>query len=351
MKKYFKILWRSLLGLAAVVIVLVGMVLLIKWCRYQNNYYTERELSDNVTVRWYYHKSEYRLYNSHEKKTVLKGIDKVVKPARGDSLTVFFQDGLRGYLNANTGKSVIPAQYSRAWLFSEGIAAVMDSSGKIGFVDKDNKVVLPFVYSSCRGKNVDYLFHNGLCVMTDLQGTCGLIDVTGSWALAPKYDYIWSPRYGKYRIVIEDGKYGVLDESLSLLFPIEYDFIEFANSEADGLLLIKDGVKQQVAFDGTVLVPFMLDDASDLYYTQRIESIVVPDGEGSSTLYNEVALLSDYLQYCVHNSWGLMHRETGKVILPALYNDIEMLSSTLVKAELAEASGYILFDVNGQRIE
>lgn len=351
MKKFFKILWKSLLGLAAVVIVLVGAVLLFKWGRNQNNYYVERELSDNVEVRRYYHKSEYRLYNYHERKTVLKGVDKVVKPAAGDSLTVFFQDGLRGYLNAYTGKVVIPAQYNRAWLFSEGLAAVMDSSGKIGFVNKDNKVVLPFVYSSCRGMNVDYLFHNGLCVMTDGQGACGLIDVTGCWMLAPKYDYIWSPRYGKYRIVIEDGKYGVLDESLSLLFPVEYDFIEFADSEADGLLLTKDGVKQQVAFDGTVLLPFMLDDASDLYYTQRIESIVVPDGEGSSTLHSEVTLLSDYLQYRVHDSWGLMHRETGKVILPALYDDIEMLSSTLVKAEFADASGCILFDVNGQRIE
>lgn len=351
MKKFFKILWKSLLGLAAAVIVLVCVVLLYAWHDKQNSFYDDLELSDNVSVRCYYVKGEYRLYNYEERKVVAKDIDRVVAPTDGDSLTVFFQDGFRGYLNAHTGRIVIPAQYCHAWVFSEGMAAVVDKSGKIGFINKDNEVVLPFVFDYYGEKAVDYLFHDGLCVMVDDKGDCGLIDTSGRWILEPKYDYINSPKYTKYRIVQEGSKYGVLDENLNQLFPVEYDYIEYAYAEADGVMLTKDGVKQQVAFDGTVIEPFVIDYASELYYLQRINPLVVPDGDGTSTLRTEVAVLSEYLRYRVEDCWGIMHRETGKVILPALYDDIEMLSSELIKAELTDVKGHILFDINGQRIE
>ena len=51
-----------------------------------------------------------------------------------DSLSVFCSDGLRGYYNAYTGRIVIPAKYRRAWVFSEGLAAVQ-KDGNIGFLD------------------------------------------------------------------------------------------------------------------------------------------------------------------------------------------------------------------------
>ena len=351
MKKFFKILWKSLLSLAAVVIVLVGVVLLYAWSDKQNSYYVDCTLSDNVSVRYYYSKGEYRLYNYTEREVVTKGIDRVVAPGDGDSLTVFFQDGLRGYLNAYTGRIVIPAQYCHAWIFSEGLAAVVDKSGKIGFIDKDNEIVLPFVYDYHDGKAVDYLFHNGRCVMTDDKGHYGLIDPLGCWVVDPKYDCINSLKYSKYRLVRKDGKYGMLDEHLNLLFHVEYDYIEYAYAEADGVLLTKDGYKQQVAFDGTVIESFVFDYATELYYSQHVAPTVVTDGDGSSVIRTNVPVLSRYLQYSVDGNWGMMHRETGKVIIPALYDDIELLSPTLVKAELADADGHILFDINGQRVD
>lgn len=41
-----------------------------------------------------------------------------------DSLGVFCSKGKRGYYNSYTGKIVVEAQYRRAWIFSEGLAAV-----------------------------------------------------------------------------------------------------------------------------------------------------------------------------------------------------------------------------------
>lgn len=352
MKKFLKVLAQSVLWSVAVVVLVVGILLICAWVKHKNDYWVENRLSENVSVRWYYNKHEYRIYNYSEKKITAKALNRVVKPVEGDSLTVFFRQGLRGYLNANTGRVVIPEQYRRAWVFSEGLAAVVNESGKIGFINKDNEVVLPFVYPYNRKISIDYLFHGGLCAMENEQGMCGLIDATGCWAVEPVYDYICSPMHGKYRIVQQNGKYGLLDDKLNLLFPVVYDDIEFAGQESDGVFLAKDGVKQQLDFDGTVIQPFVVDGVGNIYCLQPVEPVVLTNGNGSSILKTEAMMLTDYMIYWVDNRCGVMHHETGKVIIPALYSDIEMASPTLFEAELSGVKfNHILFDINGNRID
>ena len=351
MKKLFKFLWKGILFSVCVVVLIVGVMFIRAWIQDQNQHWTDMCLSANIDVLWYYEKDEYRIYDNVKHKVVEKGIDRVVLPADGDSLTVFFRNGLRGYLNANTGKVIIPEQYRRAWVFSEGLAAVVNESGKIGFINKDNEVVVPFVNTYNSGRAVDYLFEGGLCMMTDEEGKSGLIDMSGNWAVEAAYDYIWAPHHGKYRIVTLDDKYGVFDENLSLIFPIVYDHIEIADKESDGLLLTKDGIKQQVAYDGTIIQSFVFDGINDIYYTKSINPVALPDGDGRSILQTEVTILSDYLRYWIDGNCGVIRRATGEVILPALYDDICMPSSTLFEAELLNVDGSILFDTNGQRVE
>lgn len=351
MKKFFKILTKSVLWSVAAVALIAGVLIIRAYVQSQNEFWTDDKLSENVFVRWYYRKHEYRICNYEEGKVVTKNLDRVVRPAEGDSLTVFFRQGLRGYLNANTGRVVIPEQYHRAWIFSEGLAAVVDKSGKVGFINKNNEVVLPFAYPYNRKKLVDCLFHDGFCVMVDEQGACGLINTEGRWVVEPMYDYIWSPQHGK-RIVMHDGKYGLLDENLNQLFPMMYDHIEFAGDESDGVFIVKDGIKQQIAFDGTIIQPFVVDGVDRIYCLQPVEPIMVTNEYSSNALKTEAMLLSDYMIYWVDNRCGVMHYETGKVIIPALYDDIDMLSPTLFKAELSGVKySHILFDINGNRID
>ena len=57
MKKFFKYVWKSLLALAAVAVVFVGVVLAYAW---YDNYtsYCERTLSEHVSKRYYYQQEE-----------------------------------------------------------------------------------------------------------------------------------------------------------------------------------------------------------------------------------------------------------------------------------------------------
>lgn len=351
MKKFFKILMKSVLWSVAVVALIAGILIIRAYIQSQNDFWTDNNLSDKVSVRWYYRKHEYRLYNYEEKNIVTKSLDRVVRPTEDDSLTVFFRQGLRGYLNANTGRVVIPEQYHRAWVFSEGLAAVVDKSGMVGFINKNNEVVLPFEFTYNSKKPVDYLFHDGLCTMVDEQGMCGLIDTDGRWVINPVYDYIWAPQLGGYRIAKQDGKFGLLDENLNQLLPMMYDHIEFAGQESDGVFLVKDGVKQQVGFDGTVIQPFVVDGVGHLYCLQRIDPIVVSDDYDNS-LKTEIMTLSGYMLYWVGDHCGVIHGKTGKVIIPAVYDDVDMASPTLFEAELSGVRhSHILFDINGNRID
>lgn len=116
------------------------------------------------------------------------------------------------------------------------------------------------------------------------------------------------------------------------------------------MLLTKGNVKLHVAFDGTIINPFVVDGTCDLYYKKNIEPVVVPDGDGDAYLATEEVVLADYVKYRVNSRYGVMHRETGEIVLPAIYQDIDMISSTLIKAQLSGTYNYVVFDTQGRRV-
>lgn len=106
-----------------------------------------------------------------------------------DSLGVFCSDGKRGYYNSYTGKIVVEAQYRRAWIFSEGLAAVQ-KNGHIGFINRKGEVVIPFRYPYHGNPLSEFVFRNGHCIVADTTGKCGIINRQGDWVIQPKYDNI-----------------------------------------------------------------------------------------------------------------------------------------------------------------
>ena len=97
-------------------------------------------------------------------------------------------DGKRGFLNVNTGRIVIPAQYRHAWVFSEGVAAVVGDDDSLRFIGYDGKAVFDraFEYDA----NYDYVFRDGFCIMTretEDRKLEGMIDLSGNWIIPQNY--------------------------------------------------------------------------------------------------------------------------------------------------------------------
>ena len=106
-----------------------------------------------------------------------------------DSIGIFVKDGMCGFYNLNTNKVTIPATYTHAWFFSEGLAAV-EREGKIGFIDMKGKVVIPLQYVYRTNVSSEIAFRYGYCVMANGNGQVGVIDQNGKWVVKPIYDEV-----------------------------------------------------------------------------------------------------------------------------------------------------------------
>ena len=301
-------------------------------------YWRDESLSKDVKVHGF-QDYKYRVYNQCIGEYTTPKINWVSDASKNDSLAVYALPNKRGYINIKNGKIVVDAEtnnYSKAWVFSEGLAAVM-KDGKIGFINEQNEVVIPFQFDyseECRMWDFGYVFHNGYCIMTNKDGSLGLIDTTGRWIVEPAYDEIWAPHTSGYRVVLKDGKYGILDSMCNVVYLVEYSYIDVLS---DGFVLTKGGKKWQVDFKGNTVQPFMYDSIVELL------SYPVAYGDDAEFRYK----LSDFASYEVLNCYGIMNRITGEPITPAIYSDINMLSKNLCEVQDSESCDWYLMDTKG----
>lgn len=308
---------------------------------YGRDYYWDRELSDNITLRSFCD-NKWKVYDDVAEKYTTPRLNWVVEMPDNDSLAVYALPNRRGYLSVNTGRIIIDAEsnnYRKAWVFSEGLAAVM-KDGKIGFINARNEVVIPFQFDfptdeECV-RECGYLFHDGYCAMTNADGDWGLIDKSGRWVVAPAYEEIWTPDNG-YRVIIKDGKYGVLDSACSVLYPAEYQHLCVVS---DGFVLTRDGRMWQVDYEGEIVKPFMYENTYYLNY---------PIG------YNDCGdieyAFADYVKYEILDRYGVMNRITGRPVTPAIYSDINMLSAELFEVQHPESYDWYLVNTGGVAVK
>ena len=331
---------RCVLGTLMVTFASAFAIIII--CSYIDNawgrwYWNDKDLSERVEVRGF-RDDTFRVYNSEKERYTTPRLSWVSTAAPEDSLAVYALPGRRGYINVNTGRIVIDAKandYRKAWVFSEGLAAVMKDD-KIGFINPQNEVVIPFQFDyseMCSSWDMGYVFHNGYCIMTNKEGYIGLIDKSGNWVVEPAYDEIWTPHTSGCRVIVKDGKHGVLNADCTVAYPAEYGYVRVL---PDGFVLTKGGKQWQVDFEGNIVQPFMFDNTYYLNY---------PIG------YNECGEIeyafADFVKYEVMNCYGIMNRITGEPITPAIYSDINMLSEELFEVQEYDSYEWYLLDAKG----
>ena len=131
-----KIFWKVIV--AVIAFSLLG-IMIVLGTAYIKSVERHTYLADNKVLSDKYVYEEFsngkkRVKNRVTQQVILDRLEWLVTGDKADSLAVFCRKGKRGYLNCYTGEVVIPAQYERAWVFSEGLAAVMSglSTGKDG---------------------------------------------------------------------------------------------------------------------------------------------------------------------------------------------------------------------------
>ena len=224
--------------------------------------------------------------------------------SRNDSLAVFCSENKRGYYNMYTGEIAIPAQYRRAWIFEEGLAAVQ-KNGNIGFINHKGETVIDFKFPFHGNPLSNFVFDDGHCVVADTTGKCGVIDRRGKWLIHPEYDNISA--YKEYAIVT------------------------------------KAGVTKQVSYDGRVINSFVLDDIKELVYKEK-ERFENREGELE---YVEVRVKTGLFAYCVGGRYGMMDKNCHRLTEP-LYKSITAVSDNMFRATLLDNYSEVILNAKGE---
>ena len=343
LKSILNTTWKVGLGLFGLAALVIGILIFSVWHeeRYGRDYWNDTTLSANVKVEAY-NNNTVRVWSRKEARYTTGKLRWVSGTPERDSLTVFCdKDGKRGYLNVNTGEIVIPAQYSKAWQFSEGLGAVLGANNKIGFIDSGNHLVISYEIPFVKG--FDYIFKDGSCVVKSWDIDCWRYAVYGkdghqllTWA----YTRIDDPDENGYRVVANEDGVWLYDRYFNKVLPDTYDAVELAGGR-DGVYVTRNHVKQFLDFDGTVIEPFVIDN------TYRLQYMTKYNDEDA----DEYELVPETIVYQVNDWEGLMDARTGKVLTPAIYWRFEMASKDLIRATLSYSDESVVMDRRGHIVK
>ena len=315
-----KILWRWICGLIKVAWTLAALIIVGLTATFVVLIFVDTELDHRISKRYEVYKrneiNRYYIIDHITGKKTAKWISSIDKNFGEDSLIRFSRKDFWGnkerfgYIDARTGKVAIEPQFYYAGEFSEGLAAVSSENG-VGFIDATGKIVVPVKGYLADGKNAK--IHNGCAVVKTYDKKYGIISVSGEWALEANYDKIEHINNGIYIVITENYEHGVWCASKGWIFEPIYENIE--EGLGDRFEITNNGICWEADLEGKTTKPLIYDSSEQLfYYPAGYDN----GGDGIATEY--------FKFYIDDKACGVLNIRTKEVVLPAIYDNIEMKS-------------------------
>lgn len=337
--------WKvSIIVIGVFALILIsGVVFALYTDHYSRSaHYWDKKLSNDICIHRFSNNTV-KVYDIKAGHYISPRLQWVANTHIKDTLVVFCdKKGKRGFIDAKTGRIVIAGKYEHAWNFSEGLAAVVEPDGKMGFIDTSGRYVIApdFDYSV---KN-EYLFKHGVCCVEDIKGDMGLLAKDGTWAVPQEYTNIIYIKKADMFILEKNGKRGLIrNGNFEWICPMEYDDICWTNAPSgEGFILYKDFHSCRVTVDGKILDAFLVDETKELKYMTKYN---VYDTD-------EYEISNQVIAFRVYQLWGVMDKHTGKVLVPAIYGNVDMVSPNIIQCSLEESEydDNVLYDVKGNKL-
>lgn len=301
----------------------------------------ERYISNHIVLQEMYYSEKNRVYDKEKEKVFLEDVDWLVISEDKDSLAVYARNGKRGYINRFTGEVAVPEIYTRAWVFSEGLAAV-EKDGELLFIDHTGKVVIDKDFQ-VYFDNPKYAFKNGYCMIKNpVDGKMGLIDRAGNWVLNAEYDNLFNNE-GFWQVE-RDGYVGLYTAEMELMFPVENTAISINDSIIE--VRCADHIARQYDYAGNVVSDFVIDEISNMQY-ETAELRNDPKSDDGEFADNKIYGVANCQQYLVKSEnynkpdyYGLLNRN-GKIVTLPIYTSIMAIDKNLY---LCQPGGVIIND-------
>lgn len=269
----------------------------------------------------------------HPESPQRKEADKVIFEKVTQSNTVeAFQDFALNY-SQNTFIEQGWAEFYQDYLFDYSKGRIVEFKNKypqalnMAEVDSDialfNTVLLPFV------KNGEY----------------GLMNENGEAIILPKFQYVSQFKDGLASF-IENDKMGLLDKRGEIRIRAKYDAI---SEISEGRFIVeKDDLLGLIDRKGKEILPCIHDDMGELsegyLYASVNESYFYVDYNGNRLSEQFFLDATDFKHHFAivetETGVGLLNK-TGKLVLPALYNQLKWLSDSLLSFSENDRTGII----------
>lgn len=344
--KYKSIFGRVCWATITVCIVVVTAIFFRAW--YQMECEDDFRLSDKqrISNQLVFAKKGYSdkpgfIQNFITGEVIERGIDWIALPIDEDSLIVYSKKGKRGYMNRFNGKIAIPAKYNKAWVFSNGVAAVMQGDS-VCFIDHSGKAVndKKFAYNP---KNSGYVYHGDYCAMAVDGGLMGLIDRNGNWAVEPKYQWIISEAKNFWRVREGDSQTGlwyVLNDKAQPVTEIGYP--EITVSEDLGIVAtLPNHLQVSYGFDGTKSDKFLLYEVEKMYYDKDEW-----DKDG-----NRLIDATTLMRYRMSDGYEGLCTVDGNLVTEPLYWEVLPLTKDTYLCRFKDASAGVIINSKGEIVK
>ena len=360
---FAKCVWRMFATSVAVIVTIfaVALVWVIGEDLYDKYYkeahcydpycYNSEEISQDVYFHDPYRGKGY-VFNSRTGKKTVKDVAWIARPLDGDSLVCYSSGKKRGYFNMNTGELVVEPKYDHAWVFSEGLAGVVED-GRVKFIDTTGKVVIDngMAYAP---EAVDYVFHGGYCKVCSEQGELyGLMDRTGKLVLPMEYDHICSYEDYKLWSVEKGDEEGVFDSEMKPVIPFMQCSVYIDEGTID--VTMPDHTMRKYDLQGQLIHDFYITSVRMLEYEK--EEIIYRrgssdvDGDDGDVYFDESEgtyhpkATARLRAYVAGNGYEGLMTADGHVVMMPLYQDIEAIGYDLY---LCTSTNYDKVIVNGK---
>ncbi len=241
--------------------------------------------------------------------------------------------------------------YSSVGCLKEGLLRVIHKKGGWGFIDRKEKVVIPFKYWFADD------FSEGLARVkpsSENRSKWGFINKTGKLVIPLKYDFAYNFSEGLAPVVI-DGKWGFINKKGKLVIPLKYE--EVLNTFSEGLVPVKlDNKWGFINKTGKMVIPSRYDSVGNFsegsasaklggqWGTINKKGVFTPkkvtrNSYSSNVSSSSVSYISKpsadiykttftYQVKCSDGSWGVLIITNGKTI--AVNNPNHNISRTFV---------------------
>ena len=300
-----------------------------------------KRISPDLEFRSYQYRKDGYIARTGSDEKLLDHVDWIHVGQDRDSLAVYSRYGKRGYINRFTGELAIPAVYTRAWVFSEGRAAVVKDN-RLKFIDHTGKTIIDRNLSIGKYAN-DFVFKDGHCMVYDaVTGKAGLIGKDGEWLLPAEWECLYD--YGHLWACGRDGIFGLYHTQKGMVLEPVYQSLHIEDDEV--IVHGPDNVVSRYDHEGNLLTDLIIESVEPLIVsTQKIDMTISRDEVCC------VMAVADCKLYWVDTNCdgrycGLMDRN-GNCITKPLYRQIEAISSNRY---LVWPQGIIL-DSNGKQVD